>query len=87
MGLKIVERENPQEQRWTEGCVTFYNSRTGMASVQLNDDNQDQTATLFAGAFFSGVQSRLPRKGDHVRLQVRSVPEGLIALVARLNNT
>lgn len=74
----------PAEQRWANGCITHYDSRTGIASVQL-DDNEQQTATLFAGAFFSGLPARLPRQGDHVRLQVRSVPDrGLIALVARL---
>lgn len=87
MELASVDLESPMDRRWTNGCVTHYNSRTGIAEVRL-EENAGQVATLFAGAFFSGLPARHPREGDHVRLQVRSVPEkGLIALVARLYGT
>jgi hypothetical protein len=84
MSIDLFHLGGKETQRWASGLITDYDAKRGFAIVQLEED-QGQTATLFAGAFFSGLPTRLPREGDHVRLQVRSVPDkGLIALVARL---
>lgn len=68
---------------WTDGVVTKYDSRRGFADVAL--EALASTATLFVGAFFSGLPTRYPRVGDRVRIQVRPKDDGTYhALVARL---